>query len=275
MDTEIQKLKQEIQLLQSELVKAQQKAVLGELLSTTTHEFNNILMTVINYAKLGLRYTDDEGRNKSFEKILAAGKRAAKISHGVLGMAKNRQSGTYPCEIQPMVEETLFLLEREMRKYRINIETKFAKAPQAIANPNQIQQVLINLLVNARQAMSEGGNVIVAIDHDKKNATVDLQVRDNGSGMNQEQLQRIFEPYYSTKSGPDESGKGGTGLGLHSCRKIIEEHNGRIRVASKVGVGTEFTIKLPAAPTKSVVAPKTSAVINNGISATQAPSANV
>ena len=258
--SQIEELQQEVEALRNELTKSQQKAALGELLSTTTHEFNNILMTIINYAKLGMRHKDEAGRNKSFEKILSAGQRAAKISHGVLGMAKNRSNGIHACELKPMLNETLFLLERELTKYRINLETDFQEVPDALANPNQIQQVVINLLVNARQAMRNGGTVQMTLTEDVKNKTVDLKIRDDGPGIQSGKLQKIFDPYFSTKSGPDETGKGGTGLGLYSCRQIIEAHHGRIRVASTVGVGTEFTIKLPIAKKAPIAPAKTSQI---------------
>jgi signal transduction histidine kinase len=112
---------------------------------------------------------------------------------------------------------------------------------------NQIQQVLLNLLINARQAMPSGGRVIIRLEHDVVSDTVDLVVRDTGSGIPADKLPRIFDPFFTTKSGPDETGMGGTGLGLASCRQIIESHRGRIRVESTVGKGTQFTIKLPVA----------------------------
>ena len=95
--------------------------------------------------------------------------------------------------------------------------------------------------------MPRGGQVLIKLDYDQANDTVDLVVRDTGVGIPADKLQRIFDPFFSTKKGPDETGKGGTGLGLSSCRNIIESHRGRIRVESTVGKGTAFTIKLPVA----------------------------
>jgi len=116
-----------------------------------------------------------------------------------------------------------------------------------MVNANQIQQVVMNLLVNARQAMSGGGRLWIRLCHDAAGDTVDLTIRDTGSGIAAEQLPRIFDRYFTTKSGPDASGKGGTGLGLSFCRDVIEAHHGRIRVESAVGKGTAITLKLPAA----------------------------
>jgi signal transduction histidine kinase len=105
----------------------------------------------------------------------------------------------------------------------------------------------MNLLVNARQAMPSGGRITIRLAHDSAMDTVDLTIRDTGCGIAAEKLPRIFDRYYTTKSGPDASGKGGTGLGLALCHDVIEAHHGRIRVESTVGKGTAFTLKLPIA----------------------------
>ncbi|WP_116344484.1 sensor histidine kinase [Blastopirellula marina] len=215
-------------------------------MSSTTHEFNNVLTSVINYAQMGLRHQDEATRNRCFDKILAAGQRAAKITTGVLGLAKNRSDRREPTDLTPLVKDAIMLLEREMQKYRVELDVQLDDVPPALAIGNQIQQVLLNLLINARQAMPKGGRLVVRLSHDAAEGVVSLMVRDSGTGIPADQLPKIFDPFFSTKSGPDESGKGGTGLGLATCRDIIEAHEGKIRVQSTVGVGTAFTIRLPA-----------------------------
>jgi signal transduction histidine kinase len=204
-------------------------------------------MTIINYAKMGLRHRDNETRDKALDKILAAANRAAKITNGILAFARNRSQSLEPTDLRKVIDDSLMLLEREMMKYRVRVETQVQSTPPAMANGNQIQQVLLNLLINARQAMPQGGMIVVKLSHDADANMVELGVRDTGCGMSPETMRRIFDPYFSTKSGPDASGKGGTGLGLSMCREIIEAHHGRIRVDSTVGKGTAFTIKLPVA----------------------------
>lgn len=238
---------QQVEQYRQQLAHMQRLATLGELLGTTTHEFNNVLTTIINYARLGLRHSDDETREKAFNKILAAGQRAAKITASVLGMSRRKTEKFEPIDLASVVEEALVLLEREMNKYHVAVEKYFRPAPPALINPGQIQQVLLNLLVNARQAMPNGGRVIIKIEPDADGETVNLSVRDTGSGIDPEKLRHIFEPYFTTKSGPDATGKGGAGLGLAACREIIEAHQGRIRVESTPGRGTAFTLKLPIA----------------------------
>ena len=236
----------EITALRREILDARKAATLGELLGTTTHEFNNALTTILNYAKLGLRHRDAPTRDKALERILSAGTRAAKIAASVLGMARNGTTRLEPTNLELLIEDVLVLLEREMQKYRVQVEREFSPVPRVSANPGQIQQVLLNLLVNARQAMPQGGRLILRLAADATLGTVDLTVRDTGSGMSPEVMRRMFEPHFSTKSGPDETGKGGSGLGLTACREIVEAHRGRIRVESAPGKGTAITIRLPA-----------------------------
>jgi len=244
---EITDLQQQVEMLKRQLTQAQTLTALGELVGTTTHEFNNVLMTIINYAKMGMRHKDVATRDKCLEKIHAAGTRAAKITNTVLGMARNRAAGQEPTDLTRLVENTMLLLEREMNKYRIAVDKSFGPIPEAYVNGNQIQQVLLNLLINARQAMPRGGRLLIKLVDDAENEMIDLVVRDYGAGIPAEKLPRIFDSFYSTKSGPDDSGKGGTGLGLSMCRDIIEAHHGHIRVNSTVGKGTAFTLKLPTA----------------------------
>ncbi|MEM6331516.1 MAG: ATP-binding protein [Planctomycetota bacterium] len=240
-------LRGEVDRLKAELHAARQMASLGELASTTTHEFNNALTTILNYAKMGLRHTDDATRTRALEKILSAGQRAATITNSVLGMARNRSQNPAPTNLGALVSEAVVLLEREMHKHRVQVETAIDPAPRAWAVAGQIQQVLINLLTNARQAMPQGGRVAIRLREDPATGTVDLTVQDNGPGIPPEALPKIFQPGYSTKAGPDATGKGGAGVGLAACREIIEEHGGKIRVESAVGRGAAFTLKLPIA----------------------------
>jgi signal transduction histidine kinase len=248
-------LEQQIAALKERLAQAQRMSAIGELASTTTHEFNNVLTTIINYAKLGLRHKDQPTREKSFEKILAAGNRAARITSTILGFARNRAGAFEPTDMVRLVEDTLLLLERELNKYRVTVEKYFEPVPKTLASPNQIQQVLLNLLINARQAMPQGGRVVIKLSLDAENDMVDLQVRDTGCGMTPEVMRKIFDSFFSTKSGPDASGKGGAGLGLSMCRDIIEAHHGRIRVDSTPGKGTAFLLKLPVLRAEAIKQP--------------------
>ncbi|WP_044252093.1 sensor histidine kinase [Aporhodopirellula rubra] len=254
-DAEIRAMKAQIRHLQS-------LATLGELTGTATHEFNNVLMTVINYAKLGLRNQDTASRDKALTKILEASERAAKITNTILAQARNRTDAKEPTDVVALVRDTLVLMQREMQKYRISVELDLAEdLPMISASGNQIQRLLLNLMTNARQAMGEGGTLLIRVAAGRSDDAsapqpnrIELTVRDSGAGIPEDVLPRIFDPFFSTKAGPDESGKGGTGLGLAACKEIIDEHGGRVRVESSLGRGTAFVIWLPIAAANQAAA---------------------
>jgi signal transduction histidine kinase len=239
--------REEIESLQRQLLQSQRLCSLGALAASVAHEFNNILTTVINYAKLGLNNKDEASRTKSLEKILAAGERAAKITGGMLGFARSKSDERRATDIVQLVSEVLVLVEKDLSKHRVKLETRFRGRPQAVICATQVQQIILNLIINARQAMPKGGHLRVEVRASRDASMVEIIVADTGTGIPAEQLRHIFDPFYTTKDGPDDTGKGGTGLGLSICRDIIEAHNGRIRVESLVGRGTTFTVKLPTA----------------------------
>ena len=234
----------ETEALRQQLLQAQRLSSVGELASSIAHEFNNILTTIINSAKLGSRNPDLAEKQLAFDRIVKAGQRAAAIASGMLGFA--RKSGTHRqnCDIARLVEEVLILTEKDLSKNRVQVETKFHARPVAWVVPGQIEQILVNLVLNARQSMPNGGWLRIEVRDSAEPDTVEIKVADTGTGIAPEQLRLIFEPFYTTKQ-PDEYGRGGTGLGLSVCRQIIEQHHGRIRVESVVGKGSTFTVKLP------------------------------
>ena len=138
----------------------------------------------------------------------------------------------------------LILADKDLSKHRIQVEKKYHGRPRACVVPAQIEQVLLNLIINARQAMPRGGRLRLDVRENLRTHMVEIKISDTGVGIPPEQLRLIFEPFYTTKE-PDEHGRGGNGLGLSVCRQIIEQHHGRIRVESVVGKGSTFTVKLP------------------------------
>lgn len=231
--------------LRQQLLQAQRLSSVGALASSVAHEFNNILTTILNYAKMGLRATKDEStRTQAFEKILKGSQRAATIINSMLGFARNNSTQREMTDLIALIEEVLILTDKDLSKHRIQVEKRYQGRPQAVVIPAQLEQVLLNLLINARQAMPRGGRLRIEVRENSQTEMVEIRVTDSGIGIPPDRLRLIFEPFYTTKE-PDEHGHGGTGLGLSVCRQIIEQHQGRIRVESAVGKGSTFTIKLP------------------------------
>jgi len=231
--------------LREQLLRAQRLSSVGTLASSVAHEFNNILTTIINYAKLGLRpETAEPARLQALDKILKGSQRAATIISSMLGFARNHATHREVTELVGLVEEVLILTDKDLSKHQVHVETKFHSRPKAPVVRGQIEQILLNLIINARQAMPRGGRLTIEVRENAAAQMAEIRISDTGVGIPPEQLRMIFEPFYTTKD-PDEQGHGGSGLGLSVCRQIIEQHQGRIRVESLLGKGSRFTVKLP------------------------------
>ena len=239
---------EEVEALRRQIVALQRVSSLGVLAGGICHELNNALTPILNYAKLGLRNPDPEYHRKAFEKILDGAQRASAITGGVLGLARPRADRREPTDLVRLTEEVLLLVGKDLARNRVRVDFTAEGRPHARVNPAQIQQVLMNLVINARQAMPKGGTVRVRVATDATGRLAELSVADTGHGIAPADLRRIFEPFFTTKTGPDASGLGGTGLGLAVCRDIVEAHHGRLRAESRVGQGTMFTLRLPACP---------------------------
>jgi signal transduction histidine kinase len=235
-----------LELLRRQVTELQRISSLGVLAGGICHELNNMLTPILNYAKLGLRSTDPAFQKRAFEKILEASQRASTLTGGVLGLARPQADRRDPTDLVRLVEEVLLLTAKDLQKHRVRVEFRSSGRPFARVNPAQIQQVLLNLVINARQAMPDGGLLQVTVGPDPAGKMAEIKVADRGVGIAPEDLRRIFEPFFTTKTGPDSSGLGGTGLGLPVCREIVESHKGRLRAESRVGHGTTFTLRLPA-----------------------------
>jgi len=238
--------------LREQLLRVQRLSSVGTLSSSVAHEFNNILTTIINYAKLGLKPSATEAsRLQSLEKILKGSQRAAAVIHSMLGFARSHASQRESTDLVVLVEEVLLLTEKDLSKHQVQVEKRFHGRPHASVVRGQIEQILLNLLINARQAMPAGGRLTLDVRDNAATHMAEIRIADTGCGIPPDKLRLIFEPFYTTKR-PDDDGQGGSGLGLSVCRQIIEQHQGRIRVESVVGKGTTFTVKLPKGPEAGV-----------------------
>ena len=237
----------ETEQLREQLLRAQRLSSVGTLASSVAHEFNNILTTIINYAKLGMRPEASEAsRIQALEKILKGSQRAATIISSMLGFARDQSTHKEMTDLVSLVEEVLILTEKDLSKHQVQVETKFHGRPKAPVVRGQIEQILLNLIINARQAMPRGGRLQIDVRENVQTRMAEVRIGDSGVGIPPDRLRLIFEAFYTTKE-PDEHGHGGSGLGLSVCRQIIEQHHGRIRVESVVGKGSKFIVKLPLA----------------------------
>lgn len=236
-------LLEQVERLREQLIQADRLSSIGTLSASIAHEFNNILTTVINYAKMGLKNDDSGTHAKAFERILAAGQRAARITSGMLGYVRGRGNRREPMPLRQLVSDVLVLVEKDLQSHRVQLDADLDCDAWAEVCAHRLQQALLNLIINARQAM-DGGGTLTLIIRQPDPATAEIIIKDTGCGIPADKLPHIFDAFYTTKQ-VDERGQGGTGLGLSLCKEVIEEHRGRIRVESLPGRGTTFVLRLP------------------------------
>ena len=200
----------EVETLRRQVVALQRISSLGVLAGGVFHELNNALTPILNYAKLGLRNPDPAYRDRALARILDAGQRAAAITGGMLGLSRPGRDPNHRAavDLNRLVEEVVLLTSKDLARNKVRLEVQLLGRPFARVNAAQIQQVLINLLINARQAMPDGGVVTLRLAPDPAGRLVELSVIDRGVGIAPENLRRIFEPFFSTKSRPGRLGGG-------------------------------------------------------------------
>jgi PAS domain S-box-containing protein len=229
--------------LYHQLLQAEKLAALGQTISGVAHELNTPLASILTWAeRLSERPADDTTR-RGLDAILAESERAARIVRNLLTFARKRHTTRAMVEINEVVRQTLNLRSYEQRVTNITVINALAAGlPQVFADAHQVQQVLLNLVINAEQAMLAAngrGTLVVRTWHDPDRGVVVLEVNDDGPGVPEEMRAKIFDPFFTTK----DVGKG-TGLGLTVAYAIIQEHNGRIWVESQPG-GASFFVELP------------------------------
>lgn len=235
----------QIESLLQQLQSAQRRAAVGTMVAMVAHEFNNILTPVLNYAQLARRRPDLA--QKAVEKAADGSQRASDICRALLEIT--RESDAEPAEVHlaDVVDRTLTAMARDPAKDAIELTVHVPPDLRLSTRPVELQQVLLNLLMNARTAvLGRQGLREIAVEAEADEADVRVRVRDNGVGIAAEDLPRIFEPHFSTRPTSNEEDPGGHGLGLTVCRQIVEGLGGRIEVDSRPGDGAIFTLVLPA-----------------------------
>jgi two-component system NtrC family sensor kinase len=226
-----------------QLLQAEKMAALGQTISGVAHELNNPLTTILNWAERLAERPLDETSRRGVQVMLAEADRAARIVRNLLTFARKRQSTRALVDVNQIVQETLALRAYEQRVSNIAVVSDLgAGLPHVFADAHQIQQVLLNLAINAEQAMSSahgGGTLTLRTGHERDRDVLTLEVTDDGPGIEPEMQSRIFDPFFTTK-GPGQ----GTGLGLTVAYAIVQEHGGRLRMEPR-GSGTTFVVELP------------------------------
>jgi len=214
-------------------------ANLGLNWAMTAHEMNNLLMPICNYARLALDHPEDADlRTKSLEKALKLSERAALVMQKVMALAGSGTTERTLCSVAELFDDVFTCIGRDFSKDKIHVVRQLEQGVCVLAEKTSLEQVLLNLILNARQALSTKGGVL-RIGARRVDDQVLIEIADDGCGIAPDQLKNVFTPFYT-------HGKAnGRGLGLAFCQKVIESHGGFISVESEKDQGTRFKISLP------------------------------
>lgn len=254
LERKVEERTQELRETHKKLLQAEKVASIGKLAANVAHEINNpvaainlkIHLLIKTQEELKKMLSDHKELSdkihktiEGFDIIKRNTDRIAYIVKGLLHYARKPEDEMKRVDINQVLENFIEFIERQGTLQKINIMKDFSShGSKVLAISNQLEQVFLNLITNARDAMPDGGNITVTTK--PENRYVEISIADTGHGIPEEKLDKIFEPFFTTK----EIGKG-TGLGLSVCKEIVESHGGEISVKSQVGKGTEFIIRLP------------------------------
>jgi signal transduction histidine kinase len=233
--------------LEGQLTQAEKLSSIGLLAAGVAHEVNTPLAVISSYTQMLQKHTrDDQRLAPVLEKITQQTFRASEIVNNLLNFSRTSSTVFTSLDVNSVVRETLTLIDHQLRNAKVNVEIDMQlPLPRIYGSHGKLQQVILNLLLNAKDAMNDGngGTIRIASFDDGRNVT--LRIGDTGSGIAPEHLHRIYDPFFTTKNAPKRGQHKGTGLGLSVSYGIVQEHQGRIQVESKVGVGTTFTLEFP------------------------------
>lgn len=242
-------MQEQLSFLREQLTETQRLATIGTIAAVIAHEFNNLLTPIVSYSQYALQSAQSDKPDmelvcKALSRAFQSSTKAGRICTSMLGLARG-ESIFGQVAVQQLVDETLAVLARDPQKDGIALRVQIQPDLIVFGDPVQLEQILLNLLINARQAMlGRGGSITIKaqkIDDDE----VRLQIVDTGPGIPPRLLPKIFQPFFTTKGTTKRGEQKGTGLGLAICKEIVDHHRGRIDVQSEVGKGTTFSVYLP------------------------------
>ncbi len=245
--------------LEAQLTQSEKLSSIGLLAAGVAHEVNTPLAVISSYTQMltkQLRSNPEMATRLTpvLEKITSQTFRASEIVNGLLNFSRTSATEFVPIDLNQLLHDSAILLDHQFKTARIRIVSNLdPDLPRIHGNQGKLQQVVLNLMLNAKDAMQGASDALITV-HSSANSTRDqviIEIRDSGSGIASEHLHRVFDPFFTTKTNPQAGQHKGTGLGLAVSYGILQEHGGKISVESELGVGTTFRLDLPALPSTS------------------------
>ena len=230
--------------LETQLAQADKLSSIGLLAAGVAHEINTPLAVISSYSQmLSKQLRGDARLGPLLDKITQQSFRASEIANGLLNFSRTSTTEFRETNLNQVIRDTLSLLEHQFKTAQIVVDAELVDdLPTIQGNPGKLQQVFLNLLLNAKESMPGGGHLRIGT---LANGHVEATVSDSGSGIAPEHLKRIYDPFFTTKTTPRPGERRGTGLGLSVSYGIIQEHAGKIHVESAIGAGTTFHLEFP------------------------------
>jgi two-component system, NtrC family, sensor kinase len=223
------------------IMESERLAMIGQLAANVAHEINNPLQGIVAYSHLLLEKTPGEDSTKPYvQKITNQADRCTQIIRGLLDFSRQRKPQKQRSNVNELLRECVSLIENQALFQNVQIAKDFSNLPEVVIDPSQMQQVFMNMIINAAEAMDGNGKLTLTTRFFSAEKSISVEFADTGHGISEENIERIFDPFFTTK----DVGHG-TGLGLAISYGIVKEHKGTISVESKTGKGTTFSIKLP------------------------------
>ena len=244
LEEKVRQRTEELVAMQARVAQSERLASLGMLAAGVAHEVNNPLGGILALTALTVEdMRDNDPNRENLEEVIRQTERCRDIVKGLLEFSRQSKSNTELVDLNKVLEDTLSLVTKQALFFNINLVQNLAPdLPRVMADGSQFQQVFMNILMNAVQAMDERGTITVVTRHLVPEKCVEVAISDTGHGILPEQIDRIFDPFFTTKA----SGQG-TGLGLSIAYGIVTTHRGTISVQSEVGKGSTLTIRMPIA----------------------------
>ena len=218
-------------------------SAVGQLAAGVAHEFNNLIAGIYGYAQFMKEHSDPDVVQKGVDVILRSSERARELTESLLTFSHRRPGRKEPVDLNQILNDTLLLSHPQLERFKVKVVRHLDEIPLTVADGAKLQQVFLDLILNANQAMAEGGTLTVSSRQDSE--TIEIRIEDDGPGIKPEHLSRIFEPFFTTKGALGGATIPGTGLGLSGAYNVLRHHGGQLRVQSEYGQGASFVISLP------------------------------
>ncbi len=234
---------EQLEAVQGKLIQTEKMAAVGLLASGVSHEFNNIIASMYGFAQIAAR--NEKYREKLVGIVIEQSKRACEITEGLLSFSKQKGDTAEIADVHRILDSVLNLISTALENEGIELIKEYGDIPKTMMASAKIQQVFMNIIINARHAIEKNGIIKIKTALTEDQQYIRVSIQDNGTGIKEANLSKIFEPFYTTKGSFGGGTLPGTGIGLSLCYNIVKQHDGEITVTSKWGEGSCFTVVLP------------------------------